>query len=189
MQARIPNRARHTNWRVGRFLACLVGFFLLVAVLGLWGVLIAVSVLAFIWVKRRSTNTGFNPKKLPDDGHAFEHWVADAFTKFGWTAWTTSGSGDQGIDVIIEKAGRKIGIQVKLYATPVGNSAVQAAFAGQRYYQLDGAAVLATAGFTPSAQQLADATHVILMSQFDIPDADRIFGIWWQPTNSAVRAR
>jgi len=113
---------------------------------------------------------GFDPVNLPFDGHAFENWVAESLTGFGWEANVTSGSGDQGIDVIAIKDGKKAGIQCKLYSSPIGNKAVQEAHAGKAYYKADAVAVLSNAPYTASAKDLASVTGVTLLSHHDIPD-------------------
>ncbi|MCQ2004176.1 restriction endonuclease [Rhizobium sp. NRK18] len=112
---------------------------------------------------------GFDSTNLPFDGHAFETWVAEALNGFGWLAEVTRGSGDQGIDVIAEKAGKKLGLQCKLYGTSIGNKAVQEAHAGKAYYGLDAAGVLSNATFTASAKELATVTGIGLFSHHDIP--------------------
>lgn len=112
---------------------------------------------------------GFDATNLPFDGHAFEKWVAEALMGFGWTANVTSGGGDQGIDVIAEKNGKKLGIQCKLYSSAIGNKAVQEAHAGKAYYNADVVAVLSNATYTSSAKDLASVTGVELLSHHDIP--------------------
>lgn len=116
---------------------------------------------------------GFRPDQLPFDGHEFERWVADSLISFGWTAEVTRASGDQGIDVIAIIKGKSVGIQCKLYNTPIGNKAIQEAHAGKMYHSLDVVAVLTNAGFTSSARDLASATGVHLLSHHDIPDLEQ----------------
>lgn len=112
---------------------------------------------------------GFDPASLPADGHAFERWVAAALSAFGWDAEVTAASGDQGIDVIASRDGRRLGLQCKLYSTPIGNKAVQEAHAGKAFYGADRVGVLSNAPFTNSARDLAAATGVLLLSHHDIP--------------------
>ena len=120
---------------------------------------------------------GFDINTLPPDGHEFEHWVANGLKIYGWKAKTTSGSGDQGIDVIATKDGEKIGLQCKLLSSPVGNKAVQEAFAGKAFHQTDAVAVISNASYTPSAQKLAMDTGVKLLSHHDIPNLyEKMFG-------------
>jgi hypothetical protein len=110
---------------------------------------------------------------VPADAKQFEYWVADHLTRAGWATRVTSASADQGIDVIAQKDAIRIGIQCKLYSTPVGNKAVQEAIAGSGYYGLDVVAVLSNAPFTKSAIDLSHATGVVLMSNHDLADPDR----------------
>ncbi|MGF1452952.1 MAG: restriction endonuclease [Opitutales bacterium] len=125
--------------------------------------------------KEEEQEAGFNSNDLPFDGHAFEKWVADALAGFGWTAEVTGGSGDQGIDVIAEIDGLKIGLQCKLYSSAIGNKAVQEAHSGKVYYGLDMAGVISNANFTASAKDLAAVTGILLLSHHDIPSlADKV---------------
>lgn len=120
--------------------------------------------------RNQEANKQFDPDALPLDGHAFEYWVAEALERFGWSAQVTTGSGDQGIDVIaLRPDGYRLGIQCKLYSGSVGNKAVQEANAGRLFYGLDAAAVLTNAPYTPSARELAKRAQVLLLSQYDIP--------------------
>ena len=119
--------------------------------------------------RREQVAAGFDAGSVPLDGHEFEHWVADALKRYGWKTEVTRGSGDQGLDVIAEKKGKRVGLQCKLYGGPVGNKAVQEAHAGKVYYGVDAVGVLTNASFTPSATALAAVTGVKLFSQHDIP--------------------
>ena len=127
--------------------------------------------------EQEDQQVGFDATNLPFDGHAFEKWVAEALIGFGWAATVTSGSGDQGIDVIAEKDGKKLGIQCKLYSSAIGNKAVQEAHAGKSYYGTDAVAVLSNASYTSSAKDLAKMTGVELLSHHDIPEVyEKVFG-------------
>jgi hypothetical protein len=113
---------------------------------------------------------GFDPASLPADGHLFENWAAAALSRFGWDAQVTAASGDQGIDVIATRQGRKLGLQCKLYSSPIGNKAIQEAHAGKAFYGAERVGVLSNAPFTSSARDLAAATGVLLLSHHDIPE-------------------
>lgn len=120
---------------------------------------------------------GFDANNIPFDGHDFERWVANSLNGFGWDASVTIGSGDQGIDVVAEKNGQKIGIQCKLHSSAIGNKAVQEAHAGKAYYALAKVAVLSNAPYTSSAKDLAISTDVLLLSHHDIPNLyEKAFG-------------
>ncbi len=116
----------------------------------------------------------FDPLSYPKDGLEFEKWVADQLEKFGWQAYKSPSSGDQGIDVIGEFNGISLGIQCKLYSDPVGNKAVQECLSGKYYYELDFAGVLTNSTYTKSAIELAKKTDIQLLHVGDIPNLKNI---------------
>jgi len=95
-------------------------------------------------------------------GQDFEYFLANLFQKMGYSTEITKHSGDQGIDVIAEKNGVKIGIQAKCYSRQVTNSAVQEVVAGLMYYKLDKGIVVTNHYFTESAIQLAQSNNIVL---------------------------
>ncbi len=101
--------------------------------------------------------------EAPEDGIAYERFCAEILGEGGWTARPTPASGDQGADVVAEKAGIRLVLQCKRYTRPVGNAAVQEVAAAARYWQADMAAVVSNAGFTPAARRLSGATGVLLL--------------------------
>ena len=110
------------------------------------------------------------------DGHAFEHWTANQLHRHGWSAEVTRGSGDQGVDVIAEKNGRRIGIQCKRWKANVGNKAVQEIFAGVQYFDLDHGCIVVTSGYTQSARALGHRLGVTLLHERDLPRLEEILG-------------
>lgn len=96
------------------------------------------------------------------NGSEFENFIGSMFSKMGYSAEVTKHSGDQGIDVIAEKNGKKVGIQAKCYSNSVGNSAIQEAVAGKNYYKCDRVIVVTNNTFTSSAIDLAKVNDVIL---------------------------
>ncbi|WP_342549990.1 restriction endonuclease [Paenibacillus sp. FSL P2-0089] len=110
------------------------------------------------------------PKKISWDmsdidlmtGHEFEHFVSGLFTKMGYLTTVTKGSGDQGIDVIVEKNDLKYGIQVKCYSNTVTNKAIQEVVAGIAHYKLDRGIVITNNYFTSSATELALSNNILL---------------------------
>ncbi len=96
-------------------------------------------------------------------GLEFEEYAAKVLRKKGFkSVKVTQGSGDQGIDILAKMHGETYAIQVKNYQHPVGNKAVQEAYAGCAYYGCDIPVVLTNSTFTPSAKELADKTGVLL---------------------------
>lgn len=103
------------------------------------------------------------------EGHDFEYYCADLLRNDGfYNVEVTQGSGDQGIDILAEKAGIRYGIQCKCYSNNIGNSAVQQAFAGKTFYHCHVAAVLTNRYFTRSAKQLAEKDQVLLWDRDEL---------------------
>ena len=103
-------------------------------------------------------------------GHDFEKFMKEVYTLLGYKVEETKKSGDQGIDLILKKHFIKTGVQLKRYSKPVGNSAVQEAVAGKRFYKLDKVIVLTNRTFTKSAIELARANKVELLDREDLKE-------------------
>ena len=97
--------------------------------------------------------------------YEFEKAVAKIYELKGYTTTLTKASGDQGADIILEKFGHKIAIQVKLYSTPVGNKAVQEIVAAKYHYGANKAMVVTNNYFTSSAKELAKSNGVQLIDR------------------------
>lgn len=95
-------------------------------------------------------------------GIEFEQYIASLFQMLGYQVQLTKASHDQGIDVIADKIGTRIGIQTKCYSNSVGNSAIQEAVAGKAYYHLDKVFVITNNYFTEDAKNLAKVNQVVL---------------------------
>lgn len=97
------------------------------------------------------------------EGHEFERFTADLLRKLGYErVQVTQGSGDQGVDVIAVKDGKKYAIQCKRYSQKLGNKPVQEVFAGKTIYGCNVAVVLTNNYFTDGAKEAARATGVEL---------------------------
>jgi len=104
------------------------------------------------------------------DPYQYEHLCAKLTTKDGWRSRATSGSGDQGVDVICEKDGAMVVIQCKKYTGNVGNKAVQEIHAGKSFYKADHAVVITNSGYTTSAKTLANSLGVKLLKESHLTD-------------------
>ena len=110
------------------------------------------------------------------DGFEFEHRCAALLKTKGYhRVSVTKQSGDQGIDVIAHKAGKKYGIQCKYYSSPVGNKAIQEAYSGARFYDCDCAMVMTNNTFTKAARELADKLEVELWEHCSIAKKTYLF--------------
>jgi|688.fasta_scaffold271281_2 hypothetical protein len=95
----------------------------------------------------------------------FEGFLAEVLRSLGYDVEQTGQSGDQGVDLVAVKNGRRIAVQAKGYSGSVGNSAVQEAFAGMAHYGCHGCAVVTNSSFTTAAVSLAASTNCLLVHQ------------------------
>jgi HJR/Mrr/RecB family endonuclease len=95
----------------------------------------------------------------------FEELLGMIYGAEGHQIEVTKKSGDQGADVIIERAGERCVVQAKLYSQPVGNHAVQEAVAAIRHYRCQRAIVVTNNYFTRSAVELAHSNNVSLVDR------------------------
>ena len=105
-------------------------------------------------------------------GAEFEQWVTTVLDDAGIPASNIRDQGDFGVDVVATVDGTRIGIQVKRYASSVGNSAVQQALAGSGYHRCTLAAVVTQSTFTRAARKQASRARVpvLLVDRDGIPD-------------------
>lgn len=99
----------------------------------------------------------------------FEEWVARLLKTSGYNAIATKKSGDYGADVIAERNGIKIAVQVKKFNQPVGIKAVQEVASAMRYYDCqDGWVITSAYGFTTAAHNLAQKNSIKLINRNDL---------------------
>lgn len=108
---------------------------------------------------------------LVEDPYVFERNCASLLEEAGWQCRLSGKSGDQGVDIVVQKRNIKVAVQCKLYNSNVGNGAVQEVHAGMFFYGCDAAIVVSNAGFTISARQLAESLGIHLTSP------DRLEGV------------
>lgn len=128
-----------------------------------------ISVLAVLIIKFALYKYKWSLKRIDKmKGADFEDFMKSVYELLGYRVQKTKKSGDQGIDLIIKKHFKSTGIQLKRYSGTVGNSAVQEAVAGKRFYKLDRICVLTNTYFTKSAIELAKANKVELLNREDL---------------------
>ena|SRR5215218_4803064 len=95
-------------------------------------------------------------------GSQFELYVASLLRAMGHNTRVLGGSGDQGVDLIVDYFGERVAVQCKNYAKPVGNKPVQEVYTGAKHHRCQQAWVVAPAGFTNGASEIAESVGVKL---------------------------
>lgn len=100
-------------------------------------------------------------------GVQFENRLHSLFVSLGYMVQSTPASGDQGLDLILSRDGKRIGVQAKRYSRDqtVGNSAVQEVIAGKLFYDCDEGWVITNCTFTDSAKILAKKATIRLIDR------------------------
>ncbi|MDF0727257.1 restriction endonuclease [Cytobacillus sp. S13-E01] len=99
-------------------------------------------------------------------GEQFEHFVKNLLQKNGYeNPQITKASGDEGVDIITYKNGKKIAVQCKRYSNKITNSAIQEVFSGMHFYNCHEAYVITNSYFTENANTLANKHKVKLINR------------------------
>ncbi|MDF9746173.1 restriction endonuclease [Natrinema salsiterrestre] len=102
------------------------------------------------------------------DGHEFERFIADLWSRRGWSTEVTTQSGDKGIDVIATKAfpyPKKSLIQTKRYrdSNSVSGPELQKYASLKQRENVDEVVIITTSGFTNQADVIADDFNIKLI--------------------------
>ena len=101
-------------------------------------------------------------------GIEYEQFCSKLLQQAGWVVTLTKSSGDQGVDIIADRAHTRIALQCKKYSSPVGNFAVQQICGGVKFVHANFGVVVTNAGFTPQARQLAKCTGIFLIHHSEL---------------------
>ena len=94
----------------------------------------------------------------------FEVFAGDAFRRCGYRVEETGGGGsDNGVDLILHKAGRRIVVQCKHYKARVGAPVVREAVGVAVDHRAKGVYVVALGGFTKAAHAYAKGKPIRLI--------------------------
>lgn len=118
------------------------------------------------WIANQ--NLGNQPKPVVQNGVQFEEEVANKLEALDFVIDRTPVIGDFGADLLAQKDDLRYAIQCKAHSRPIGIKAVQEAVGSRQYYKCDYGVVVASSSFTPAAQELAQETRVILISDDDL---------------------
>jgi restriction system protein len=102
------------------------------------------------------------------DGHHFENAVANLFRNIGFTAEVSKRGGDGGIDIVLQKANRKIAVQCKRYKSSVGPHVIRDLWGTMHYLGFDEGCIVTTTGFTKGVTSFAQDKNIFLIDLNDI---------------------
>lgn len=101
-------------------------------------------------------------------GHGFEQAVANLFRNIGYTADVSNRGGDGGVDIILQKADRRIAVQCKRYKSPVGPHVIRDLWGTMNYLNFNEGCIVTTTGFTKGVSEFAKDKNIFLIDLNDI---------------------
>ena len=101
-------------------------------------------------------------------GGEFENYLKLLFEKMGYRVSLTKKSKDFGVDLILEKNGKKTIMQAKCYSNTVGVAAVQEIISARNHYKIFDAIVMTNKTFSKEAQILAEESKVMLAGKEEL---------------------
>jgi HJR/Mrr/RecB family endonuclease len=93
----------------------------------------------------------------------FEEAVGDLFLDKGYEVWTTSATGDHGVDLYLEKEGKKCVVQCKTYKKVLGPNAARDLYGTMTAQGADEAFLAAPSGFSAATKEFCKGKPIKLL--------------------------
>ena len=108
-------------------------------------------------------------RKLEDywmslSGTAFEREMANVLRALGYRVKSNPTSGDEGVDLILNRPGKTIVIQCKAHKNPVGPAIARELFGSMIHFKADRAILACTGGFTRGVKEFVRDKPIDLVS-------------------------
>ena len=125
-------------------------------------------VLDLIWwlIRVLARLIGLSGWKKVTTGEEYEEFAAEYLKKQGFRILEhPGGSGDLGVDLVVQKGLKTYAVQCKYYSGTVDGSAIQQVVAGMPCYSCNAAMVITNSTLTPGAWTLAEQNGVEVFSE------------------------
>ncbi len=101
-------------------------------------------------------------------GWEFERIMAELFKKLGYIVSVTKGSGDEGIDLFLEKEGLRAGVQCKRWKTMTGQRVIREFYGSLMHAKLEKGFVITTSRFSEAAKDFAEDKPIVLIDREEL---------------------
>ncbi len=119
------------------------------------------------WFKRTR-----GPFWLSLSGKQYEDEISNLFSKLGYKVNLTKSSGDEGIDIFLEKDGEFTAVQCKAHIRPVSPSVAQELYSSMLHEQIAKGIIVSTHGFTNGTADFAITKPIALWGLPEILQAE-----------------
>lgn len=101
-------------------------------------------------------------------GKQFEHELAALFIRTGTQAEVTRASDDKGVDIWLNRNGRKVPVQCKAHTNPVGPAIAREFFGAMQHFNADEGILASLSGFTRGVHEYVSGKPIRLLTLSDI---------------------
>ncbi|MCI0721539.1 MAG: restriction endonuclease [Acidobacteria bacterium] len=137
-------------------------------------VLVSVAALAVIWIKlilpelakrrvEEQRRTSVAPWWHCQDGRSLEHETGRLFKLLGYSVRETGGANDEGVDLVLARAGEHVIVQCKAHTKPIGPSVVRELYGALHHHKANRAVLVSPFGFTEAAKSFAENKPIELL--------------------------
>lgn len=102
------------------------------------------------------------------DGHQFEDSVAAVYRSNGFKATVSKQGGDGGVDIILEKEGRRIAVQCKAHKSQIGPSVARDLYGTMLHLGISEGIIVSRSGFTAGVYDFVIGKPILLTTLSDL---------------------
>ena len=102
------------------------------------------------------------------DGHQFEDAVAAVYRSNGYIAKVSKHGGDGGVDIVLEKDGRRIAVQCKAHKAQIGPSVARDLYGTMAHFGFDEGIIVSRSGFTVGVYDFVAGKPISLKTLNDL---------------------
>ena len=111
-------------------------------------------------------------------GDEFERDMAALCRRLGYSVETTPASGDEGVDLVLRRKGKKIVVQCKSHQSPVGPAVVRELYGSMVAAKADKAVLACTGGFTSGVINFVRGKPIELISASGLVELAERTSMW-----------
>lgn len=101
-------------------------------------------------------------------GVEFEESLAQLYSNLGYAVEITKGSGDEGVDLFLQKDEKVIVVQCKGHEKPIGVGAIRDLYGAMIHFEANSAVLACPSGFTIGVERFATDKPIQLISATDL---------------------
>lgn len=122
------------------------------------------------WVAEMARRRTIAKHWMSLSGREFERELGTLFWDAGYYVQSTPSSGDQGVDLVLEKDGKTTVVQCKSHQNPVGPAVARELYGSLMHFSAPSAILACTGGFTRGVREFVRGKPIVLVSADDLAE-------------------